>query len=646
MTAAKGVVVAMEAADEALGQDPTHSGTLAVTALTEALSEHSLIVALLGNYSRGKSTVLGGLIGRVGLLPGLPRPTTGTLTRLTHGWRNRLELSFARHRILGPFHERATEAEAETLRAIVAVAADEECCVRGFESSSDGKTDWKPLSVQDIEDRLAALQADGDTDPAPPKPIQWIRLTLAGRQPIRRTISSGQKDVGADWLGSAHRGLCLREARVTLRARALKDLTLIDTPGIDSLVLEHAQLSRSAALGCHAIMFFCDSTNFDVHPDDLRALQTLNVWTARPPDALFVVASFADEAWDRARDDEEDLVDASDTEVRDWLRRQLAKGLNRGLSGRGGRTAVSSTDVYVVNGKDLDDPRFDGHRLRRELDTLRQRGRGAAFGRSTASRLAGVARDREAELRVVASATLAPVPGLEERERAQRDADKRIAEVASLSNKLSDASDKVIARELKELRQWAADGRWDKKRVETANKRWKTQRKAVEKKLTKQLKAKLRAVSEGLAQHEERDGPRISVRQFSSSGLAMKADHIREPLTGFGHAMRAVPDFFGLNFRKKNRKEAKVRARAELERLQKQLCSASRNRIANSLTDLEGRTRRLQDGLAHARLRLAELHADREAKNELASTVTQAADTLARHVTALEQYMRGHRRHR
>ncbi|MCS6859350.1 MAG: dynamin family protein [Abditibacteriales bacterium] len=198
----------------------THQGQTVARAevlneLADKLEKNEFVLAVVGEFSRGKSTLINALLGYPDLLPTSIEPTTAAITLISYGETPTASVVFAD----GTVKE---DISLEELRAYV----------RG--ANLDG-SDLKTRLTQRVqqaqrENRLHQLSYED--------------LSREAQAQLHRTVS----------------GRRVKEVRLTLPSPFLKDgICLVDTPGIGSVNPEHGEATRHFVHRADAVIFLINT---------------------------------------------------------------------------------------------------------------------------------------------------------------------------------------------------------------------------------------------------------------------------------------------------------------------------------------------------------------------------------------------------
>lgn len=183
--------------------------------LADKLEKNEFVLAVVGEFSRGKSTLINALLGYHDLLPTSIEPTTAAITLISYGETPSASVVFAD----GTVKE---DISLEELRAYV----------RG--TNLDGS---------DLKTRLAQR-------------VQQAQKENRLHQLSYEDISSEAKAQ----LNEAAKGKRAKEVRLTLPSPFLKDgICLVDTPGIGSVNPEHGEATRHFVHRADAVIFLINT---------------------------------------------------------------------------------------------------------------------------------------------------------------------------------------------------------------------------------------------------------------------------------------------------------------------------------------------------------------------------------------------------
>ncbi|MFG1922450.1 dynamin family protein [Cryptosporangium sp. NPDC048952] len=262
-------------ADSALGA--TDADRAALETVRDEVRDDRLEVAVLGQSSSGKSSLINALLGvRTGaaLLPAAPRPTTSTVNRVEYAPRDSLTVEWLPEvelRLLSPGAEpHQLRVHLENIRALGRWLRDRSVAARDCE--------FRPLAGQTESDGEAAfwrlwkmLDLTGDPQlyaylaPSPDRP-RITDLSVPAEVLVRRFVS-----VPDQWPGALDRerafadltrdpALALRvdTLRVGVPHPLLEHVTIVDTPGTDAPVPHHRVTAHRAVRDQrHSAVVYC-----------------------------------------------------------------------------------------------------------------------------------------------------------------------------------------------------------------------------------------------------------------------------------------------------------------------------------------------------------------------------------------------------
>ncbi len=185
-----------------------------LTELADELERKVFTIAVVGEFSRGKSTLLNALLGRPGLLPTAVMPTTSTITVLHYGEDERADVrftdGFVQERV--PLNELA--------RFVVG---------------------------QDLDGTVATSQAAKQVRLESAQDAEQVNL-----QQLGQAVGAGLNPPGAHGP--------VAEVNVYCRAPFLRNnLRLVDTPGMGSLNPEHGERTREYIHLADAVIFLINT---------------------------------------------------------------------------------------------------------------------------------------------------------------------------------------------------------------------------------------------------------------------------------------------------------------------------------------------------------------------------------------------------
>lgn len=647
LSSGKAAVDSMRALDRLLERDPGLSGTRGAASLLCSLEQGSANVVLFGNYSSGKSTLLTSLVGESELLPVHQSPTTAVLTELRRSSNRRARLDFARHRIIGDFQGRRPEEEHPTLTTVLELTRDRGVRFERVEQSRTGTGGWTKLSPLDIADRVRELEEHREARQLPgPPPFRWIRLTFQerGSEPIE--LGERGRDSLDGWVGGTPRSLALDQVNIELPTEHLDRVVLVDTPGIDSLVREHRQVTKAAVEGSHAAIFHFNASNYNVAERDRVALRQLFDWMVAPPEALFIAATFADLVLENVLDEEEELQEASAAEAIEWLRRQIAGGVTDALrSARkaGFRGAIEPSKVFMINGLDFESAEFHGGELRRGLRAFLEETEGAPLLRSTCIRLGPIFERSEATIRTVlrdAGTSGEDPASLKARARKAGHVVELIS--GKLLSTLLAESGREIAATVSRIRGWVAQGVQSKSDVTSFAHRWDQQLKKLDDALATKLVRRLKSVEDDVNELLESGEARFVLPELDRSRLRVRSQEVARPVQGLGWFLKGIPDFFlSTSLRRSNIKQARARISSEIDRLERALKAMNKKRVEAAMQEASKYVTVVQKTLDAAQKHLERLAKDERERKAFLQQLEAAANTLRTTRRALEGVGRG-----
>ncbi|GAA0251248.1 dynamin family protein [Cryptosporangium japonicum] len=263
-------------ADTALGA--TDADRAALETVRDEVRDDRLEVAVLGQSSSGKSSLINALLGvRTGaaLLPAAPRPTTSTVNRVEYAPRDSLTVEWLPEvelRLLSPGAEpHQLRVHLENIRALGRWLRDRSVAARDceFRPLASGQSDsdpeaafWRLWKMLDLtgDPQLYAYLA-----PSPDRP-RITDLSVPAEVRVRRFVS-----VPDQWPGSLDRerafadltrdpALALRvdTLRVGVPHPLLEHVTIVDTPGTDAPVPHHRVTAHRAVRDQrHGAVVYC-----------------------------------------------------------------------------------------------------------------------------------------------------------------------------------------------------------------------------------------------------------------------------------------------------------------------------------------------------------------------------------------------------
>ncbi len=183
--------------------------------LADKLEKNEFVLAVVGEFSRGKSTLINALLGYHDLLPTSIEPTTAAITLISYG---------------------------ETPSASVVFA--------------DG-TVKEDISLEELRAYVRGTNLDGSD----------LKTRLAQRvqraQKENRLHQLSYEDISSEaraQLYEATKGKRVKEVRLTLPSPFLKDgICLVDTPGIGSVNPEHGEATRHFVHRADAVIFLINT---------------------------------------------------------------------------------------------------------------------------------------------------------------------------------------------------------------------------------------------------------------------------------------------------------------------------------------------------------------------------------------------------
>jgi GTPase Era involved in 16S rRNA processing len=196
-------------------QDQIFSRSQLLYDIADKLEKNEFVLAVVGEFSRGKSTLINALLGYPDLLPTSIEPTTAAITMISYG---------------------------ETPQASV--------------TFSDGTTK-EDISLEELRAYVRGTNLDGSD----------LKTRLAQRvqqaQQENRLHQLSYEDISSEaqaQLNQTAKGKRVKEVRLTLPSPFLKGgICLVDTPGIGSVNPEHGEATRHFVHKADAVIFLINT---------------------------------------------------------------------------------------------------------------------------------------------------------------------------------------------------------------------------------------------------------------------------------------------------------------------------------------------------------------------------------------------------
>lgn len=559
-------------ADAALESDSTLSGTSAVRALFDAIEGGEAMVAFFGNYSTGKSSMINSLTGSVNgmqLLPTKISPTTATQTVIWHGKKNEAKLRFRENLVVGPLASIKEPTQEQKLLETLTqlINCDSTPVLDVFSKSKADSLEGQRLGERELSSRLGELDQHLAFSRGEYRcKWQFLHLRLRKQAPLVLSLQSKQElDELHRWLAGNEMSLWLDSVDITITNPSIRGMRLVDTPGIDSLMPQHQEITKRRIGQANAIVFTFKSTNPQLHHSERAAYLRLFEWLGpKATTSIFHAGTFADDAIDDLMAEEECGV----ADAKQMCRDGLVKGFRQVLQPN--RAQIQPLKLFLLNASNFRDPRGEADAFIKGLKAYLATANGQALVRENLVKILFELENREAILTSFVKDLSAAVHSqdLSSLERRRSKFQGAADAIRQLGPDIQKRLERAVSNEIRSLRDWVAQAFHEKASAEKLSSKWEQQAVALVESLNQQMTQTAVQLEEVINDAFEATDAKIHLRPVSSSTVALDKMAVESPMSGVTWYLRGFIDLLGFRTQKVPVREAKEVAIQELRRIE------------------------------------------------------------------------------